>query len=489
MRTLSKVLVLLLSLSALGLGDESKVYQPPDYKITIPKEVELDPTSQVFPLPESDLVNLDEAIDLALSAHENLIEAQAAVDQALARAAQNRSAYFPQIGASATYTKPLYFNVALPAGISGAGVDSGALAFFTNAPEGPSEQVQINQLLYDFNRTRSAVKAAKARTKASRHQLEATRHQLIFDVSRAYLELLRAQSLAEVALLTAENQALHIEEARKLHATGLGLPIDVVRAQTAYANAVQTFTQNRNQALTARVRLAALMGLDPRTPYAVEEPGAPKPLARELSQLVDQALGKRPTLLQSKALVTAQEYQVQNAKAGNKPRLTSTLGFTANQVSPQPQSENLSIMFNLEIPLFDGGLTKAQTAEARAGLTSAQAQLSRLERQVVEEVTTAYIARLTAQQKLTAVDIEVAGAKESVRVATGRYRLGLGRFIEVLDAEQALASARINQVNARTEMSEAHASLKLAIGDPVVSKTLEPGTRDQEPRSLEPPSE
>ena len=131
-------------------------------------------------------------------------------------------------------------------------------------------------------------------------------------------------------------------------------------------------------------------------------------------------------------------------------------------------------MLNLEIPIFDGGLTRAQTEEAQAGLVSAEAQLSRLERQVVQEVTNAYIQSQTASQRLHNVEYEVAGAEESVRVASGRYRLGLGRFIEVLDAERALATAMTNQVNARTQLRQAHASLKLAVGDAVLSKTITP---------------
>lgn len=454
---------------------QSKAYQPPVYDIKMPEELKLSPEAQLFQKvwASSEPVSLEEAMQLALTAHENLTEAQAAVDQALARVVQSRAAAQPQISVNVSHTEPLHFNTSLPAGLGGGGgAGAGALAFFLAAPEGPSERLQVSQLLYDFNRTRSAVKAAESRTRAARHGLEVTRRQLMFEVTNAYLEALRSEALAGVQLLTAENQALHVAEADELHKTGLGLPIDVVRAQTAYARAVQEYTQTRNQAVTAHVTLATLMGIDPRTPYKVEDPGSPFQIDRSLDSLVEQALKQRPALAQSEALVEAQQYSLENAEAGNRPRLTSSLTFTANQVLPQPSSENLSLMFNLEIPIFDGGLTRAQADEARAQLTSTQAQYSRLRRQVVSEVTQAYVLSQTARQRLTNVEFEVRGAEESVRVATGRYRLGLGRFIEVLDAERALASARTSQVDARTQLSQAHARLKLAVGDAVLSKSL-----------------
>ena len=471
--------------------DKVKAYQPPEYKVTVPEALKLTPQEALFKKRLSEVqqnapVVLDEAVALALEAHENLIEAQAAVDQALAQVVQSRSAALPQIGINVTHTKPLYFNTALPAGlVNASGADAGALAFFLAPPEGPTERLQISQLLYDFNRTRSAVQAAEAQTKAAQHGLEVTRRQLIFEVTNAYLELLRTQALAKVQLLTAENQALHVTEARKLHETGLGLPIDVVRAQTAYANAVQQFAETRNQALAARVTLATLMGIDPRTPFQVEDPGSPFELTRSLDSLVGQALEQRPDLAQSKALVEAGEFALENARAGNRPRLSTSLTFTANQVLPQPASENLSLMLNLEIPIFDGGLTRAQTEQAEAVLRGNEAKLSRQQRQVVSEVTQAFVQSHTARQKLRNVEVEVSGAEESVRVASGRYRLGLGRFIEVLDAERALATARTSEVNAVTQLSQAHARLKLAVGDSAISKSL-PEPAPEEPNS-EPP--
>lgn len=449
--------------------EESKGYTPPVYDVRMPSVVRVAPEGLKVPLPHSEAVSLEEAVALSLAAHENITEAEAAVAQAQARVKQSRSGAQPQVAATIGHTKPLYFNTSLPASLQGSG---GALDFFTAASEGPSERVQLTQLLYDFNRTRSAVKASESRTRAAEFALENTRHQLIYETTRSYLDVLQSQSLAEVRLLTVENQALHVEEARQLHSTGLGLPIDVVRAQTAYANAVQEFTETRNQALRARVGLASFMGIDPRTPFEVKETGAPHELTRDLDGLVEQALAKRPGLHQSQALLEAQKFTLENAQAGNRPRLTTSLSFTASQVLPQPSSENLSLMLNLEIPLFDGGLTKAQAAEAEAGVVSAQAQLSRQERMVIQEVTEAYIEHQTAVQKIRNVTFEVAGAQESVRVATGRYKLGLGRFIEVLDSEQALATARTNEVNARTALRQAHALLKLAIGDAVLSKSL-----------------
>lgn len=447
-------------------------YQPPTYDIEVPQSIRLE-GGQVLPLPtESEPLTIEEAVAIGLSLHEDVAEAQALVDQAMARIRQNRAPALPSINVAASYLQPLYYNIAQDgsglaalSAIPGLGGLGGGFAAFAQAPQGTQESLQIRQMLFDFNRTRSSVKAAEARTKAAQAGLEATKQQLAFEIRNAFLELLKAERLTEVQLLTAENQAIHIDEARKLFEVGIGLPVDVVRAQTQYANLVGEFTQQRNQTLLNRVRLATLLGVDPRTPFVIKPPLVQVDTNPDLQALVERALTQKPTLAQTSAELEAQKFQLENAQASNNPRITTTLNFQGNQVTPQPQTESLSLMLNLELPLYDGGLAKAQADEARAGIELNRARLSRLERQIVEEVSSAYIELRTAVQLLETSEVAVLGAEESVRVATGRYKLGLGDFLEVLDAEQALATARTNRVNALTQLEQAEASLKFAVGD------------------------
>ena len=140
---------LLLSPCAAEDSEKSEVYSPPVYNITLPAELQLMPGQPVLSPSEITPVTLDEAVELSLNAHEDLTQAQAAVAQAVARVAQSRAAAQPQISARVSHTKPLYFNTAIPAGLS-TGPDLGALAFFTNAAEGPSESLTISQLLYQL---------------------------------------------------------------------------------------------------------------------------------------------------------------------------------------------------------------------------------------------------------------------------------------------------------------------------------------------------
>ncbi len=451
-----------------------EVYQPPVYDITIPPEVKVAPPGfnlDLEGLPEAP-VTIEEAVAFGLTHHENITEARAEVAQAVARIAQARASALPDVGASASYVEPLYFYTAGGgfgdiSSIPGLGnLGGGALNLFNQAAQGPQGGLEVRQLLFDFNRTRSAVKAAEARTRAAEAGVEKAKHELGFEIARAYLEFLQSRRLAEVRLLNAENQSAHVDEARRLHATGLGLPIDAVRAQTEYATAVYDFVEARNQALLDRVELATFMGLDPRTPFEVKPPEVRPAVEMDLEKLVEKALNDRPAIAESLAQVEAQKFTLDNKRAGNQPRLSTSLKFQANRVTPQPQTDQLNLMLNLEWPIFNGGLTLAEAREAEGALTAVEAQLRRLRRQVISDVTLAFVKLETAEQNQGTARVAVEGAEESVRVANGRYRLGLAGFIEVLDAEDALLTARTDQVNARAKLEQAYAELRLATGQP-----------------------
>ena len=467
----SIVTAAVLALSTTAMAEESpKAYQPPAYELSIPTEIRLSDGSSLPLAAGNEPLTIEEAVSLGLEQHESIQEARAAVAQALARIEQSRAPARPNLNLSASYQDPLYFhaesansglsNLNIP-GLSGAGSFA---SFFAQAPEGTQESLSLRQLLFDFNQTRSSVRSAKAQARAAEAGVRIARQDLAYQIRSAFLQLLNSQRLAKVRMMAVENQAVHIEEARKLFDAGIGLPVDVVRAQTEYAKQVNEFTKQRNQALMDRVKLAALLGVDPRTPFEIEEPAIEVDPDVQLQGLVDQALADKPGLAQTEAQLESQKYQLENAKASNNPRLTASLNFSGNQVTPQPRTESLSLMFNLEWPLYDGGLAAAKADEARAAIEQYSARLTREQREVVEQVSNAYIQMQTAMQTLQTSDVQVKGAEESVRVASGRYRLGLSTFVEVLDAEQSLLTARTDRVNSLAQLEMAEAELKHAIG-------------------------
>jgi outer membrane protein TolC len=116
----------------------------------------------------------------------------------------------------------------------------------------------------------------------------------------------------------------------------------------------------------------------------------------------------------------------------------------------------------------------------QARVDRAEAELAR--QRVLSEVGQAYLELRTSEQRVAAATAEEANARETVRLATGRYRVGLGIFLDVVDALSALLRAQTDRVNALTQLDLSRAALARAIGEtpPVTPDVARPTVPGQE---------
>ena len=93
---------------------------------------------------------------------------------------------------------------------------------------------------------------------------------------------------------------------------------------------------------------------------------------------------------------------------------------------------------------------------------------------------TAYQNLTTATQTLRTTADLMASAEQSERVSLGRYKAGVGNVLDVLNAQSALASARVQRIQARLDWNIARATLARALGALDV-RLLDPAERTSTP--------
>jgi len=326
----------------------------------------------------------------------------------------------------------------------------------------------VRQLLYDFNRTREQVRQARAAERAAVAGLTTTQTEVVLQTKRAYYAYVQALRTILVNEGNLRNQQDHLALARGRFRAGVGLPADVVRSQTAVSSAIFNLVQARNNASLARVQLAAIMGIDPRTPINIQEDShEPEPATDSVEALFGDALKRRPEMAQSLSNVEAAEHGLKAARLTNAPTLSGTLTYTARGSSLFPSNDSVIGGVQLSWSPLDGDLTKGATLQAQGVLETARASLLNARQTVLSEVGQAYLNLKTAEQALVTADAEVANAEETARLNVGRYKSGLGQLLDVLDAQNALNIARTNRVNAAAGVDLARAALQRAIGTPL----------------------
>lgn len=459
-----------------------RVYIPQVREIPVPSPATLPSPTLELPPEALKPLTANEAARIALAYNSDMVVAQANVDAAEGRAQQAWSGLNPHVRLNASYSQSLLAQGGsgiAAGGIGGGGGGGGTGSTSANA----SQQNQaaglggavgftssnysvggsLNQLLFDFGHTRAEVNRAEQLTEVAAANLTSAQADLVLSVKRAFYQLLQNQRLVAVQESNLTNQQAHLAEAKGRFGTGLGLPADVTRAETAVSQAISTLTQARNDAQLARVALALLMGIDPRTPLSVTDSGEAEVEVPQVEQLFTMAVERRPELAAALAQIRAGEFGVDAAQTTSAPSLGASLAYNRRGLSSF-EFDTLFLTLNIAFEAWDGGLTAGRVKEAEAQLTAARAQLDGTRRRVLSDVATAYLDLKTAEQRLEAAEAAEINARETVRLSEGRYKAGLGIFLDVLDAQAQLLLAETNRVNAIAARSVARAALARAVG-------------------------
>lgn len=415
-------------------GQPTPPVVPKTVEVQLPPPVVLPPPDKLPEGVTTAPLAADEAAAIALYNQPRVTIAGAGIEAARARTMQARSGLRATVGVSA--------------GVSASEVSGAAAGSSGGAPSHYTLGATVEQLIYDYHHTRDLVRQSLEQETAATAALTTVQGDLVLSVKLAFYGLLEAQRLVTVAEANVCNQQQHLALAQARLTSGLGLPYDVVRAQTAYTDVVYGLTVSRNAVSQARVFLAQLMGLDPRTPLVPADSVEPPPASEAVPELVNQAQAQRPEVLQAEASIRAAQFAVAAAKTINSPTVVGSLGMTRRGDDFFPGTSVTTLGVGVQWFPFDGGFTKGRVQEAEANLVAARAQLDAVRLQVTADVSQAYLDLQTAQQRAVTAQAGVTNAQEAVRLAEGRYRAGLGVFIDVLDAQTALDVANINLVNA-----------------------------------------
>lgn len=430
--------------------------QPQVSGATLPPPIVLPPPPCVT-VPARQLTAEDLAT-IALS-HQSLLDVARAQDRAAAaRVQQARAPLGPQVKVTAGYSRS-----ALPSGVTSTG---GGTTGGGGFGQGGGLQVAAaaTQLLYDGGHTRAGVSEAKAKECAARINVDQARADTVFVVKLSYYTYLQNLRLVEVSGANVGDQQAHLALAQARLTSGLGLPADVVRAQAAVADAIYQLTSAQVTAKISQVTLATQAGIDPRTPLPIDT-GSEAPVALDdLNALVQSALENRPEAKQLRADLQAAQYALVVARTNNKPSVSATAGLAGTTSSVANRAVTMLLGVSAQWEVFDSGLTSGLVKEAQANLEATQAQLVGESETIVSDVSQAYLTAIGAQQKVTTAQAEVANARESLRLADGRYRAGAGIFLDVLDAQSAVVTANTNLVNAQAAVDQTIVTLVHAIG-------------------------
>jgi outer membrane protein TolC len=392
--------------------------------------------------------DLDTVVEIALSRHPRVNQADAETLAAKARKGQAQSPYYPAIDLKTGYS---YFK----------GYSSNTGRSFSATTL--SGQGTLSQILSDFGRTGAAADRADALLSSARESGKSVREDVVLDAKVAYYNVLRAQRILSVNQETVRQRESLLRQARAYYEAGIRARIDVARAEANLFQARAELTASENDLRVARITLLNRMGVDGPRGFEIRDTLAAESLPGTLEEWVREAEGNRPDLRSLVERERAAEMALRGARAGYNPVLTGNgaYGYSSNEF---PLEQTYSVSAQLSVPLFTGFLTREQVAEARANLDSARFVVADFRRLVRLQIEQAALSVRAASEQAEARGKEKDASEENLRLATGRYEVGAGDIIEMIDAQVQMTGSNTNLINALYDTSVSVATLLRAMG-------------------------
>jgi outer membrane protein len=121
----------------------------------------------------------------------------------------------------------------------------------------------------------------------------------------------------------------------------------------------------------------------------------------------------------------------------------------------------------VSLPLFDNFSREQRIQEAQANRNIARYRVRARELQLTQEVTAAYLTLTTDARTAALQEQNAAKAREELRLAQERFRVGAGSFLDITQARAAFEQAESDRINAIYEFHKAFAALESAVGRPL----------------------
>ncbi len=397
--------------------------------------------------------NLIDIYRLAQKNDPQLRAAEAANQAAQATRGQSRAAFLPQISLSADYTQ----------------VSSETHPNPANDYLSKGYTLQLTQSLYHHEyyaqsrQTDAAIAAADA-------QFEAAKQGTVLRVAQTYFNLLAAQDNLTTAEASKRAISQQLRQTQQRFEVGLSAITDVHEAQAGYDAAVAAELAAQNQLDIAKENLREIVGQEPMA-LAVLKDEVPlvSPEPANIDEWVGTAQKQNLSLIAAEASARVADAELSRRSAGHYPSLDlvatqSNLDTTDDKTSGY-ERDTTTVGVQLNVPLFSGGLTTAQTREARALYNQANELLEQQRRATTREARSAYLSVVTGISQVKARKQALSSAQTALEATQAGFEVGTRTAVDVLNAQQVRFQAQSEYYKSRYDYILATLQLKQAAGN------------------------
>jgi outer membrane protein TolC len=322
----------------------------------------------------------------------------------------------------------------------------------------------VSQTLFDWKSINNA-RAASQNVKSADYSLMDARDLVILTVGYVYF-----QTVADEARIATDEAQVEAAEALFNQATdqvnaGTAADIDALRTKVELQTRQQQLIQAKNDFAIQKITVARAIGLATSQDFDLTDKSPYQPLdGLTVDEVLTRAYASRSDYRAAESAVRAAELSRKAAVGGYFPSLSFGADYGKGGEHPSDSTRVYDVRGTLSIPIFTGNSVHGDIQQADARLQQSRERLENLRAQIEADVRTALLNLQSSAEQVKVAHSNIELADQTLAQSRDRFTSGVTDSVEVVQSQEAVASAHEQYISSLYSYNFAKISLIRALG-------------------------
>jgi outer membrane protein TolC len=302
--------------------------------------------------------------------------------------------------------------------------------------------------------------------RAAQYSYKDARELVVFAVASAYLQTIADSARLETAVAQQNTAEALYRQAEDQLKAGTTASINVLRAKVEVQTRQQQVISARNELAKQKIVLGRAVGLPTGQGFTLTSTTTytPPPNVSQ-DEALSRAYASRADYRSALAQVRAAELAGNAAKAGYYPSVSTSVSYGDIGLNPGNSHGTVASTAALNIPIFQGGKVHGDVLQAEAALEQRRELLDNLRAQIDQDVRNAFLDMQSAADQVEVARSSVELANQTLIQARDRFAAGVTDNIEVVQAQQSVATANESLISSLYSYNLSKVELGRATGN------------------------
>jgi outer membrane protein TolC len=325
-------------------------------------------------------------------------------------------------------------------------------------------RANVTQSLFDW-KSINATRAASQNLKSASYTFKDARDLVVLAVGYTYLQAIADEARVETAEAQVNTAQAVYDQAKDQVSAGTSPDIDGLRAKVELQTRQQQLIQAKNNFAIQKLTVARVIGLAPGQEFEFTDKSLYEPFEGiAVDEALKRAYASRSDYQAAMADLRAAESARKAAFAGYFPSLSFDADYGTAGAHPSTATQVYDVKGTLSIPIFLGGSVRGDVLQADARVEQSRERLDNLRAQIDSDVRAALLNLQSASDQVNVARSNIDLSEQTLTQSSDRFSAGVTDTVEVVQSEEAVASAHEQYISSLYSYNYAKISLVRALG-------------------------